>query len=245
MKAMIFAAGLGSRLKPFTETMPKALVSVAGIPMLEILVKHLQSSGINDIIVNVHHFSSQVIDFLEVNNNFGASITISHEEELLLETGGGLKKAAWFFDDKNPFLVQNVDVISDLNYSDMLANHNKFGAIASLAVSSRNTSRYFLFDDSMQLCGWENSKTGEQKIVRPEAQNLKRLAFSGIHIIDPVIFKYMDKKGKFSIVDTYLELASNHKIIGYEHNPENWVDMGKPEEFIKAVNVLEKMKSMK
>jgi len=243
MKAMIFAAGLGSRLKPFTETMPKALVPVAGIPMLEILIKHLQKNGINDIIINVHHFASQVIDFLKVNNNFGVNITISHEE-VLLDTGGGLKKAVWFFDDKKPFLVQNVDVISDLDYPDMLSTHNKTGAIASLAVSNRNTSRYFLFDDSMQLCGWENTKTGELKIVRPEAQNLKRFAFSGIHIIDPAIFDFMNRNGKFSIVDTYLELASSHKINGYKHNPENWVDMGKPEELINAEIILEKLKTV-
>jgi len=242
MKAMIFAAGLGSRLKPFTETMPKALVPVAGIPMLEILIKHLQKNGIIDIIINVHHFASQVIDFLKVNNNFGVNITISHEE-VLLDTGGGLKKAAWFFDDKNPFLVQNVDVISDLDYPDMLRIHNKTGAIASLAVSSRNTSRYFLFDDSMQLCGWENTKTGELKIVRPEAQNLKRFAFSGIHIIDPSIFSFINQDGKFSIIDTYLEVAANHKIIGFEHDPENWVDMGKPEELPKAEIIIKKLKS--
>ena len=245
MKAMIFAAGIGSRLKPYTETMPKALVPVAGIPMLEILVKHLHDKGINDIIVNVHHFASQVIDFLKVNNNFGANIAISHEEELLLDTGGGLKKAAWFFNDKNPFLVQNVDVLSDLNYQEILEAHNNCAAIATLAVSNRATSRYFLFDDTMQLCGWENIKTGEQKIVRPKALNLKRFAFSGIHIIDPFIFDYMDKEGKFSIVDTYLELAASRKIFGFEHNPENWVDMGKPEELIEAESILEKLQSMK
>jgi NDP-sugar pyrophosphorylase family protein len=244
MKAMIFAAGLGSRLKPFTETMPKALVPVAGIPMLEILVKHLQNNGINDFIINVHHFAGLVIEFLKANSNFDADITISHEEELLLDTGGGLKNAAWFFNDQMPFLVQNVDVISDLNYLDMLKIHTNSGAIATLAVSNRKTSRYFLFDDSMQLCGWENTKTGELKIVSPKALNLRRFAFSGIHMIDPDIFKYMDKAGKFSIVDTYLELAANHKITGFEHNPENWVDMGKPEELVKAEIILKKLKSV-
>jgi len=241
---MIFAAGLGSRLRPYTETMPKALVPVGGIPMIEILVKHLQKNGITDMIVNVHHFAGQVIAFLEQNKNFGSKIVVSHEEELLLDTGGGLKKAAWFFGDKKPFLVQNVDVISDLSYMDMLKKHNESGAIATLAVSNRETSRYFLFDDSMQLCGWENTKTGEQKIVRSYTVTLRRFAFSGIHIIDPSIFRYMNQDGKFSIVDTYLELASNHKIIGFEHNPENWVDMGKPEELLKAKMILKKLKSV-
>jgi len=239
---MIFAAGLGSRLKPYTETMPKALVPVAGIPMLEILIKHLQDNGINNIIVNVHHFASHVIDFLKVNNNFGANIAISHEEELLLDTGGGLKKAAWFFDDKKPFLVQNVDVISDLNYRDMLDFHNSKGALATLAVCKRETSRYFLFDEQMRLCGWENTKTGERKIVCNKDFTLRRFAFSGIHIIDPSIFSYMNQDGKFSIVDTYLDLAANHKIIGFEHNPENWVDMGKPEELLKAEVILKKIR---
>jgi MurNAc alpha-1-phosphate uridylyltransferase len=244
MKAMIFAAGLGTRLKPFTETMPKALVPVAGIPMLEILIRHLQKNGINDILINVHHFAGQVIEFLRINNNFNASITISDETDLLLDTGGGLKKAAWFFDDGKPFLVQNVDVVSDVNYLEMLEKHNISGAIATLAVCNRKTSRYFLFDENMELCGWENTHTGELKTVRPKAQNLKRFAFSGIHIIDPAIFGFMEQKGKFSIVDTYLQLARSHKITGFEHNPGNWVDMGKPDELVKAEIILRKLKNM-
>lgn len=241
---MIFAAGLGTRLRPYTETMPKALVPVAGVPMLEILIKHLFKNGIKDILVNVHHFAGQVIEFLKQNNNFGASITISNEEDLLLDTGGGLKKAAWFFNDQQPFLVQNVDVISDLNYQDMLDFHNCNEALATLAVCKRETSRYFLFDEHMQLCGWENTITSEIKMARPGIQNLMRFAFSGIHIIDPAIFNFMDKEDKFSIVDTYLELATANKIKGYEHNPENWVDMGKPEELLKAEVILRKLKTM-
>ncbi len=241
MRAMIFAAGLGTRLKPYTETMPKALVPVAGIPMIEILVKHLQKNGITDIIVNVHHFADQVICFLEKNNNFGANISISDETDLLLDTGGGLKKAAWFFDDKQPFLVQNVDVISDLDYLAMLDLKSNSKSLATLAVSKRETSRYFLFDDAMQLCGWENTRTGEIKMVRSENQNLTRFAFSGIHIVNPSIFNFMDQDGRFSIVDMYLKLAANHKITGFEHNPENWVDMGKPEEISKAEMILNKI----
>ncbi len=242
MKAMIFAAGLGTRLKPFTETMPKALVPVAGIPMIEILIRHLMQNGIKDIIINVHHFAGLVIGFLEQNANFGANITISHEEELL-DTGGGLKKAAWFFDDNQPFLVQNVDVISDLKYSEMLGLHLNTSSIASLAVSKRETSRYFLFDDKMQLCGWENTRTGEVKIVRNKISELTRFAFSGIQILDPEIFGFINQTGKFSNIDTYLQLATNLKITGFEHNPENWVDMGKPDELVKAKSILDRTKS--
>ncbi len=242
MKAMIFAAGLGTRLKPYTQTMPKALVPVAGIPMIEILVKHLLKHGINDIIVNVHHFADQVIAFIEQHKNFGANIAISHEEELLLDTGGGLKKAAWFFNDEKPFLVHNVDVISDVNYRKMLDFHTNEKAMATLAVCKRATSRYFLFDDTMQLCGWENTKTSEIRMAQPAVYNPAKFAFSGIHIIDPSIFNYMDQGGRFSIVDTYLELAADHKITGFEHNPENWVDMGKPEELVKAGLILDKLK---
>ena len=243
MKAMIFAAGLGTRLKPYTETMPKALVPVAGTPMIEILIKHLISNGITDIIVNVHHFASQVIDFLSWNNNFGVKITISNETDLLLDTGGGLKKAAWFFNDHQPFLVQNVDVICDLNYSDLLQEHNKNKAIATLAVSQRETARRFIFDSSMQLCGWENSKNQEVKMARPQSENLMKFAFSGIQIIDPEIFGFMQQQGKFSIIDTYLEMAATQKIIGFVHNPDYWVDMGKPDELLKAENLLTRMKN--
>jgi N-acetyl-alpha-D-muramate 1-phosphate uridylyltransferase len=244
MKAMIFAAGLGTRLMPYTKTMPKALVPVSGIPMLEILIRHLQLSGISEIIVNVHHFASQIIEFLHANNNFGSEITISHEEDELLDTGGGLKKAAWFFSDKQPFLVQNVDVISDVDYQEMLQYHNQRGSLATLAVCKRETSRYFLLNSQMQLCGWENVKSNEVKIVRPENQNLERLGFSGIHIIDPAIFSLIHQGGKFSIVDTYLELAKDHIITGFEHNSSNWVDMGKPEELKKAGLILDKLKDL-
>lgn len=243
MKAMILAAGLGTRLKPFTQTMPKALVPVAGVPMIELLIRHLQEAGIVDLIINVHHYAGMVIDFLKQNNNFGSNITISNEEELLLDTGGGLKKAAWFFNDHQPFLVQNVDVLSDINYSKMIGYHKNRGGLATLAVSKRETSRYFLFDDNLQLSGWENIKSNEIRIARPGIQPLNKLAFSGIQMIDPLIFPYIDQDGSFSIVDTYLKVAVNHTIFGYEHNPDTWVDMGKPDEIIKAENILNKLKN--
>jgi len=243
MKAMIFAAGLGTRLKPYTETMPKALVPVAGTPMIEILIRHLLKNGINQIIVNVHHFSGQLVGFLNENDNFGADIAISDESEKLLDTGGGLKKAAWFFDDGKPFLVQNVDVISNLNYKEMLDWHNFKGALCTLAVCDRKTSRYFLFDDQMQLSGWENKKTAERRIINREANSLREFAFSGIHIIDPKIFSLLHQDGRFPIVDTYLELAEKYKIIGFEHDPANWMDMGKPEDLSKAEQILKKIET--
>jgi len=238
---MIFAAGLGTRLMPFTHAMPKALVPVAGIPMIEILIRNLLKNNISEIIVNVHHFSDQVIGFLDANNNFGADISISNESDLLLDTGGGLKKASWFFGGNEPFLVQNVDVISDVNYFEMLERHKSYGALATLAVCRRETSRYLLFKPDFLLCGWENTKTEEIILVEPEHNNPEKFAFSGIHIIDPSIFGYLYQDGKFSIIDTYLKLAARFKICGFEHNPENWVDMGKPDELHKAELLLKKL----
>jgi len=242
MKAMIFAAGLGTRLKPYTETMPKALVPVGGVPMLELLLNHLKQNGFSRIIINVHHFAGQVVDFLDRNHNFDLDIAISHEEDLLLDTGGGLKKAAWFFDDQQPFLVQNVDVMSDIDYLEMLRFHTQTQSLVTLAVSQRETSRYFLFDNTMQLSGWENVKTGEVKTIREPLQNLKPFAFSGIHIIDPHIFSLISNTGKFSIVDTYLQLGNQQKISGFKHDARNWADMGKPEDLRKAQRILEKLK---
>ena len=238
MKAMIFAAGMGTRLQPYTLTMPKALVPVAGVPMLEVLIKHLMGQGISKIIVNVHHFADQVVAFIEKNQGFGAEIAFSHEDDYLLDTGGGLKKASWFFDDDKAFLVQNVDIICDLKYKEFFKSHQDSGAMATLAVSRRTSSRYFLFDDNMQLCGWENTKTSEVKMSRSGQGHLQRYAFSGIHAIEPDIFGYMNQEGKFSIVDTYLSLAADHRILGFEHDATNWADMGRPEELLKADRIL-------
>jgi N-acetyl-alpha-D-muramate 1-phosphate uridylyltransferase len=228
MKAMIFAAGLGTRLAPYTDSKPKALVEVGGKPLLEYLVINLKSQGITDIIINVHHYASQVIDFLKRKNNFDLNIAISNEEECLLDTGGGLVKASWFFADDKPFLVHNVDVFSDINFREMLCSHEKENVLASLAVSNRSTNRYFLFDGTQRLCGWENKITKEKRIVfQPESQ-FKELAFSGIHIISPEIFHLITQKGKFSITSTYLELASKYRIVAFQHDPNQWFDLGKP-----------------
>jgi NDP-sugar pyrophosphorylase family protein len=213
--------------------------------MLEILIRHLKDNGFNDIIINVHHFAGQVIDFLKKNDNFGANLCLSDEKDLLLDTGGGLKKASWFFNDKQPFLVQNVDVFSDLSYREMLDFHIINASLATLAVCKRGTSRYFLFDEQMQLCGWENTKTGEVRIVRSTTQKPERFAFSGIHILDPAIFSLVEQEGKFSIVDAYLELASSCKITGFVHHASNWIDMGKPEDLVRAEVLLKKIKLFK
>jgi len=234
MKAMIFAAGLGTRLKPLTDFKPKALVEVNGITLLEHAIMKLQHFGINEIIINVHHFSNQIIDFLKRKNNFGIHIEISDESDQLLDTGGGLKKASWFFKDNNPLLVYNVDVISDIDLDCMLRSHVQSGALATLAVRQRETSRYFLFNDDMNLCGWKNKKTNEQIISRNSSGNLIPLAFSGIHVVSPQLFKLMNENGKFSITEVYTRLSTYHDIKGFQHDTDFWIDLGKPESIEEA-----------
>ena len=228
MKAMIFAAGKGTRLKPFTNNTPKALVKVNGTPMLEIIIKKLIKAGVNEIIINVHYLANQIIDFLKLNNNFGIRIEISHEKEELLDTGGGLKKAAWFFDDNEPFILHNVDVISNIDLKGMIDFHNKNKALATLAVRKRTSSRYFIFNDKQELSGWENTKTSE-KIISRTSEEYTSLAFSGIHIISPAIFNNIKQEGKFSIVQNYLELSKNNLILAYQHDKTYWFDIGNSE----------------
>lgn len=239
MKAMIFAAGLGTRLTPFTETMPKALVPVAGKPMLQWLIEKLAAGGFNEIIINVHHFAGQVIDFVKANNSFGLRILFSDETGQLLETGGGLLKAAWFFDDNRPFLVHNVDVISDIDLRKMISYHTGQGALATLSVSKRETSRYFLFDDALQLRGWKNVKTGEEKIPVLVQKPLQPLAFGGIHVISPQLFQLVTESGRFPIVDVYLRLCSRYPVKAYLSDNKYWFDMGKPQDLTEASKYLE------
>ncbi len=233
MKAMIFAAGLGTRLAPLTDSKPKALAEVQGIPLLELLIHKLTSSGFTDIIINVHHFASQIIDFLKSKEDFGINIRISDEQDVLLDTGGGIQNASWFFDQDHPFLVHNVDVISDLNIEKMLVDHKNSNALATLAVRKRKTSRYLLFNAEKELCGWENQRSGEEIIVKKN-RSLTPLAFSGIHIIDPKIFDLITEKGVFSIIKTYLNLAENHAIMAYDHSKDFWLDVGRPENLTEA-----------
>lgn len=228
MKAMIFAAGLGTRLAPYTSARPKALVEVAGKTLLEIAIHQLKQAGFDDIIINVHHFARQIIDYLRQNNNFGTRIAISDESDKLLETGGGLMKASWFFDDHQPFLALNVDVITDLVFTVVMNFHKKTGSLATLAVRKRKTLRYLLFDEDRCLCGWQNTETGE-KIMARNCGNYEPFAFSGIQVINPEFFKQVQKTGKFSIIKTYLELAKNYDIRYFRHDEGLWIDAGKPE----------------
>ena len=228
MKAMIFAAGKGTRLKPLTDTTPKALVPVNGTPMIELVIRKLIDAGVKEIIVNVHYLANQIIDFLNANNNFGIRIEISDETNELLDTGGGLKKASWFFDDNKPFILHNVDVISDIDLMEMINYHNKYNALATLAVRKRITSRYFLFNSKQELCGWENTKD-KKRLISRFAKDYRALAFSGIHIINPEIFKNIYENGKFSIISTYFELSKSKLISAFQHDKDYWFDVGNPE----------------
>jgi NDP-sugar pyrophosphorylase family protein len=227
MKAMILAAGLGTRLKPLTNTIPKALVLVDGSTLLEQSLLHLKKYGIKQVIVNVHHFAGQIIDYLKMNHDFGLEITISDESGELLDTGGGLKKASWFFNDKEPFIVRNVDVLSDLDLDKLKTYHFMNGGLATLVVRERETSRYLIFDEALQLCGWENIKTGEEKITKPALINKKRLAFSGIQMVDPKIFNLITETGRFSLTDLYLRLSVENKVVGFIDRDSFWKDAGK------------------
>jgi NDP-sugar pyrophosphorylase family protein len=225
MKAMIFAAGLGTRLQPLTNNKPKALVEVNGVPILEKTINHLIDFGVNDIIINVHHFAEKIIEFLKKNDNFGIKISISDETQMLLETGGGLKKAKWFFNNNKPFFVVNGDVISNINLNDLYEFHLKTKAFATLAVRKRETQRYFLFNQQNKLCGWQNTKTNEIIKTQPD-ENLNALAFSGIQVISPEIFNFLTQDGAFSITNTYLELSKKHTISGFQHDSDYWFDLG-------------------
>jgi NDP-sugar pyrophosphorylase family protein len=235
-KAMILAAGLGSRLKPWTDQHPKALAPVNGKSLLQRNIEYLQSFGMHEVIVNVHHFADQIIAALENNHGWGSRITISDETGAVLETGGGLQKAAWFFQDTDDFVLMNVDVLTDLNLTDMIRHHFDHHALATLAVSERATSRYFLFNTDMRLCGWRNKSTGEEKLPLA-ASPLQERAFSGLHIIRSEMLDKIRQTGKFSMVDVYLDLAGNEIIQGYDHTGCRFVDVGKPD----SIDTAEKM----
>ncbi|MGD0711000.1 MAG: nucleotidyltransferase family protein [Bacteroidales bacterium] len=238
MKAFILAAGLGTRLKPLTNNKPKALVEVNGVTLLEHLIVKLQNLEVTELIINVHHYAEQIKEFLRKKNNFGIRIEVSDETEQLLDTGGGLKKAAWFFDDNKPFLVHNVDVLSNIDLNQLYQTHLQSGSLATLAVKDRNTSRYFLFNDNNELCGWENTKTGEILYHSNNSQQLTALAFSGIQVISPHIFDKISETGKFSLTDLYIRLSSKNKITAFRHDRDFWLDLGKPESIDKAENYL-------
>jgi NDP-sugar pyrophosphorylase family protein len=236
MRAMILAAGLGTRLRPLTNDRPKALVTVAGRTLLEITLSRLRSFGVREVIVNTHHYAEMMDEYLEANDNFGMRIEVSNEQELL-DTGGGLKKAAWFFlegDPQEPFVLHNVDVISTIDLGLMLQAHIKSDALATLAVQDRETSRYLLFDEDGELCGRRAGHSGAEELARP-AVKLQALAFSGIHVISPRLLANMKEEGAFSIIAAYLRLAARgESIVGFRADEYYWRDLGKPENVAQA-----------
>ncbi len=236
MKAMIFAAGLGTRLKPFTDSYPKALAVVNGKTLLERNIRFLQGSGITNVIVNVHHFSHKIIDLLQDNKGFGSHISISDETTELLETGGGLMKAAPYFEGETDFVVMNADVLTNLHLPAMIAAHRSSNAMATLAVMNRQSSRQLLFDDTMTLCGWQNSVTSEQKMPR-NTPHTTPLAFSGIQIVTASLLADVPFTGKFSMIDVYLYHAAKNSIKGYNHTGDVFIDVGKPESIEKAASL--------
>lgn len=233
MKAMIFAAGLGTRLKPFTENAPKALARVGDKTLLERAVNYLARYNIRDIIINVHHFADMIESALYANNNFGCNITISDERDEVLETGGGLKKASWYFEGERDFVVMNVDVLTNLDLSKLVGAHRQNKSVGTLAVMKRESSRQLLFDENMILCGWENSGTGALKIARP-LHTHQPYAFSGIQVLSPGIWAGVSFSGKFSLIDLYLQVAATNIINGYDHTGDIFIDVGKPESIAKA-----------
>jgi mannose-1-phosphate guanylyltransferase len=239
MRAMVLAAGLGTRLRPLTDNRPKALVQVGGRTLLEITLARLNSFGIREVIVNVHHFADMIVDYLKANKNFGMRIEISREDDVLLDTGGGLKKAAYFFLENSeaaeePFILHNVDVISTIDLHRMAQFHAENHALATLAVQERPTSRYLLFDEQLQLCGRKSGKDGQAELVRISSHP-KALAFSGIHVISPRLFPLMTEEGVFSIIAPYLRLAAQgEKIIAFRSDEYQWRDLGRLDDVMQA-----------
>jgi len=238
MKAMVLAAGLGTRLRPLTNDKPKALVEISGRTLLEITLTRLREFGIREVIVNVHHFADKVVEYLKAHGNFGMRIEVSREE-VLLDTGGGLKKAGWFFlgDARaldEPFLLHNVDVISTVDFGAMVEAHRKAGALATLAVQERDTSRQLLFDEELRLCGRRAGRDVAPELVH-DSRELQAFAFTGIHVISPRLIGLMSEDSVFSIINTYLRLAGlGEKVQGYRADEFYWRDLGKPESLVHA-----------
>jgi MurNAc alpha-1-phosphate uridylyltransferase len=236
MKAMIFSAGLGTRFKPWTDKHPKALAVVNGKSLLQRNIEYLQQYGIREVVVNVHHFPEQIIAAVHENKGWGSEVIISDESDRVLETGGGLKKAQSYFDKNEPFFTINVDILTDLDLNKLLQFHQQHQPLVSFGVTDRQTSRNFLFDDDMRLCGWSNSQTGEQRISI-QKEGLRPKAYSCVVIFEPEIFPLITQEGKFSLVEVYLGLAADHLIMGYDHTGDKLVDVGKPA----SVDVAEKL----
>ncbi|MGC4059063.1 MAG: nucleotidyltransferase family protein [Chitinophagaceae bacterium] len=235
MKAFLLSAGLGTRLKPFTDKHPKALAPVNGKPLLEHNIAYLRRYGITEVIVNVHHFADQIEACLEQNNGFGLKYRVSDEREFVLETGGGLMHAAHFFSGEY-FVMMNVDILTDFELPRLIRLARERKSLAALAVMQRNSSRQLLFDKQMQLCGWRNRVSEELKLAR-RAEPLTEFAFSGIHVLHTDIFKHITRTGKFSIVDAYLDLAAGQTICGLDHTGDLLLDVGKPESLEQAASL--------
>jgi NDP-sugar pyrophosphorylase family protein len=226
MKAMVFAAGYGTRLRPVTDNIPKALVPLNGKPMIEWVIGRLKQAGVNEIIINVHYLADQLEAYFREKNSPGLDISFSDERDGILDTGGGLSKASWFFDDHQPFFVYNTDVISTLNLQELLEFHLKSGNLATLAVKHRPTSRNLIITEQDKLGGWRDNRTGEEIWVREALPHGDKVAFSGIQVIDPKIFDFIAEKGAFPLIPLYLRLAKEHSVGIYRHDQNDWFDLG-------------------
>ena len=235
MKAMIFAAGLGTRFKPWTDKHPKALAVVNGKTILQRNIEYLQQYEIKDVVVNVHHFPEQIIEAIQKNKGWGSNVSISDESDQVLETGGGLLKAKDLLNN-DTFLTINVDILTEINLKYFLAKHQQENSLITLAIAERKTSRYLLFNKYNRLVGWRNTKTGEEKIAI-KAKDMFEKAYSGLAIFEPSVFELIPFTGKFSLIDLYLALAPENKIAGFDHTGEKMIDVGKPD----SVAIAEKM----
>jgi MurNAc alpha-1-phosphate uridylyltransferase len=236
MRAMIFSAGLGTRFKPWTDSNPKALALVNGKSLLQRNIEYLQKYGITDVVVNVHHFADQIKEAIKKNSGWGSNVIVSDETNEVLETGGGLLKARDLLESSEPFVTLNVDILTDLNLNKLFEFHTKKQPLISFGVTNRETSRYFLFDENDRLCGWRNTKTGEEKISISK-YGLVQKAYSCVVIFNPEVFNLIKQTGKFSLTETYLDLAKENLILGYDHTGDKLVDVGKPE----SVAIAEKL----
>jgi N-acetyl-alpha-D-muramate 1-phosphate uridylyltransferase len=236
MQSMIFSAGLGTRFKPWTNQHPKALAPVNGKSLLQRNIEYLQQYGIKDVIVNIHHFPDQIIDAINKNKGWGSNITFSDERDELLDTGGGLLKAKELFTQGEKFVTCNADILTDLNIDKLVAFHEQNKSLITFGVTNRKTSRYLLFDKNNRLVGWRNETTGEEKISIESTTKIPK-AYSCIVVFEYEIFNLIPFTGKFSIIDVYLALAGQHKIMGYDHTGDRFVDVGKPESIALAERI--------
>ena len=238
MKAIIFAAGLGTRFKPWTDAHPKALAMVNGKSLLQRNIEYLQQYGITEVVVNVHHFANQIREAIEENDGWGSNISISDETQEVLETGGGLMKARHLLEGDEPFISLNVDILTNLDLGKLIAYHQQHRPLITMGVTNRKSSRVLLFDEENRLCGWKNAQTGEEIISIPKPNLIER-AYSCVVVYEPKIFSLIQQQGKFSIIAAYLDLAAANSIIGFDHSGDKLVDVGKPESVVIAEALFE------